>query len=157
MARMVKITGAKELEKALLLLSRGAARKAGRTAVRKAAKPILDAAKANVPVRSGRLKKSLQIKFKRQGRGGDASLMEAEVRVRPGPRRQNKSGGTVPGSQPNVYGAFVEFGTVHNRPQPFMRPAWEAEGGQSAIDRMGEELGKAIEVEAAKLGKGKAI
>ena len=57
------------------------------------------------------------------------------------------------GSRPDVYGAFVEFGTSDTAPKPYMRPAWDSEGGVSALDRIGDQLGRGIEDAAKRLRK----
>lgn len=168
-----KLSGFRELETALLELSTKEAKKIGRAALRQAAKPILQEARANVPVREGRLKKALRLKVDRgtdaNGNFSDAR-MEAEVglggaiakqyRKRLTKRKRKTAKGKVRdywyqiGSRPDVYGKFVEFGTSDTAPKPFMRPAWDKEGGQRAIDRVGKELGEGIEKAAKALKKG---
>ena len=169
MAQRVKFTGGKELERALLELGEKEAAKVGRAAVRATAKPLLDAARGNVPVREGRLKRSLQLKVDRMFEGGQRksgftaiikvsgrlgyrarrSDRQSRVRGKLGPARYNYQ----IGSSPNVYGAFVEFG-IHGPPQPFMRPAWEAEGGQVAINRMGKEIWTGLDKFVSQVRKG---
>lgn len=148
----IKVTGAKDIERALLMLSRNEARKIGRAALRKAAKPIVDAARANVPIKTGELRKGISVKVDRV-RGNDA-IQQAVIKVRPGPYRASKSERAENtyqvGSRRDVYGAFVEFGTSDTPAHPFMRPAWDAEGGAAAIERVGKELGAGLERVAAK-------
>lgn len=161
MAR-VKVTGALDIERALLALSRTEARKIGRAAIRKAARQIELAAEANVPVRTGTLKKAVQVKV---DQGRDKSFLFANIRIKKGPPRPRKTNrksrikgklaearyGYQIGTQPEVYGAFVEFGAPGNgvAPQPFMRPAWDSDGGNVALGRIGKELGDGIEKAAA--------
>lgn len=154
---MAKVTfkGGKDLERALLALAKREADKIGRKAVREAAKPILTTARANVPVRQGRLKRSLQIKVDRdrargQRRPGFIATIKVSGRLGYRPRKTNRrsrvKGKLGParanyqiGTRPDIYGAFQEFG-IHGRPRPFLRPAWDAEGGSVAIERMGKAI-----------------
>lgn len=163
---MTKVTfkGGTELERALLELSDRVAKKLARQALRKAAKPILDAAKANVPVHEGRLRRALRTKvdqgYDRQSKS-KLPVMTATIDVsgtgaktyRPAKTERARYSYQI-GSRPDVYGKFVEAGTSDTPAQPFMRPAWDAEGGQTAVDRIGREMGAAIEREAAGLKKG---
>ena len=163
MARNVVFKGGKELEKALLELSERTAKKLARQALRKAAKPILDAAKDGVPVREGRLKRALATKvdqsFDRKARS-KLPVMVATVGVigrgakeyRPSKGRSAKYSYQV-GSRPDVYAKFVEFGTSDTAAEPFIRPAWDSEGGETASDRIGKEMGAAIEREATSLAR----
>lgn len=160
MARKVTFTGGRELEKALYELAGKEAAKIGRAALRATARPILNEAKANVPVDQGRLKRSLVLKVDRAMENGRrAAAFTATVRVsgRLGyrPRKTDRAstvrGKSGParysyqiGSRPDVYGAFIEFG-LGVPMQPFMRPAWDAEGGQEALNRMGKEIWAGIE------------
>lgn len=143
----VKVTGAGDIQRALLMMARTEARKIARTALRKASKPIVDAAKAAVPVRTGELRKGISVKVDRV-RGNDA-VQQAVIKVKPGPYRPAKSDRAglsyQAGSRRDVYGAFVEFGTSDTPAEPFIRPAWDSEGGEVALDRIGKELGDGIE------------
>ena len=102
--------------------------------------------------------------------GKRVPLLEATIKVssRLGPRaRKSDRQSTVRGklgpakygyqigSHPNVYGAMQEFGTRNMRARPWMRPAWLAEGGQTALNRIGDDLGKGLEAEAAKKPRGR--
>ena len=169
MARAVSFTGGKALEKALLELTQKEAAKIGRAAVRATAKPILDTAKANVPIDQGRLKRSLGLKVDRameNGRRVPAFTATIRVSGRLGYRqrkseRQSRVRGKLGparysyqiGSRPDVYGVFIELG-LGVPPQPFMRPAWDAEGGQTALTRMGKEIWQGIEKFTARTSKG---
>ena len=150
----VLFTGGKELQRALLQLSQKEAKKIARRAVRVAAKPIFDAAKARVPVREGRLKRALQLRVDML-RG--SNVMSALINIkfkgdyRPTTSARAKYSYQV-GSDPKIYGSFTEFGTIDTAPQPFLRPAWDAEGGVTALNRLGKELGEGLERAAAALG-----
>lgn len=44
------------------------------------------------------------------------------------------------------YEGFQEFGTANHPPQPYARPAWDQEGGDKAMRRVGDELFIAMKV-----------
>lgn len=44
------------------------------------------------------------------------------------------------------YEGFQEFGTAKHGPQPYARPAWDQEGGDRAMKRVGDELFTAMKV-----------
>lgn len=50
------------------------------------------------------------------------------------------------------YGQFQEFGTAHHKPQPFMRPAWDA-NDERALEVMRETLGTEIEKTRTRIRK----
>jgi HK97 gp10 family phage protein len=134
MVRMnIEIKGAKELEKKLLSFEPKIGRKIVRNALRKAAKIILIAAKANCPVVTGDLKKSLRVRAmkKKKHRYG---VMVAT------------SAGWFKGK--TFYGAFVEYGTSRMPAKPFMRPAFDSEKGKAEMV-LKSELKKGIEMVGA--------
>lgn len=156
MSVTVKTEGFRELEKKLAALGDPKhAKNAGRQALRRAAVPIRDKAKALVHVDEGMIRKSIKIaaaKKPRKGRGGyeDAQyqvgvVIGIDANVEPAVTRPRKQG---KGSyrDPEVAGESVilEFGGVHSPAYPYFRPAWDANKGQS-IGRIGQELGPAIE------------
>lgn len=168
MARTV-FTGGKELERALLELSTKEAQKVGRFALRRAANYVLKAAKAGVPVDEGRLKRALRIKVDRlRGRNDVLSALvyvsskSSDYRSRKTDRQSRIKGRLGParysyqiGTRPDVYGRFVEYGRHKQgiRARPFLRPAWDANGGTIALGRIGDELWTGLSRAAAKLGR----
>ena len=66
---------------------------------------------------------------------------KTQVRFSVSPRRGGKNDG--------FYAHMVEFGTSKQAPQPFMRPAFEAQGNQS-IDAAKDYLAKRIDKEIQK-------
>jgi len=166
MVTRVKFHGGKDLERMLLQTLPREAKKIGRAAVRKAATQIRSAARDNVPVDQGRLKRAISVRVDREfsngvrGTGFEASVFikfSGDYRPRKTARRSRRRGGELAparysyqiGSAPKVYGAFVEYGTVDTPAQPFFRPAWDSQGGTVALKRIGDELGLGLE----KLGK----
>ena len=149
MSTRVTFTGGKELHRALLAMSTKETKRVGRAALRKAAKPILDAARANVPVDQGRLKRALRLRV--DTLRNNRSVMSAMIDVRKTAPRIGRASSTMP----KVYGQFVEYGTNDTRPQPFMRPAWDSLGSETALDRIGRELGEGLERAAAGMARGR--
>lgn len=103
-------------------------------AIRAGCKPILQAAKANVPTDSGNLKKSLGIVKRR-------SKDKTKVRFSVTPRRGGKFNG--------FYAHMIEFGTSKMSAQPFMRPAFDNQDNQS-IEEAKKYLAKRIDKEIEK-------
>lgn len=114
------VTGIKGLDKALKALPAKIEKKVLRQAMRKGVKPIQAAAKANVPVRSGTLKKA--------------------IKVRAMKRKKDRLGVLVIVGQGDFkgetfYGAMIEYGHFAGKrgtpdrkfveAKPFMRPAFE--------------------------------
>ena len=129
----VEVIGLRELEKALRDLGVAAGQKGGpvKTALMAAALPVLRSAQANVPVDTGRLKKSI----KRQRHPNPRYLNEiVGVGVDPGTKRSDKGGA--------YYGYIVEFR------QPFLRPAMES-NREKSVQIFKRKLGASIE----KIGK----
>lgn len=83
-----------------------------RSIYRESAKPLVAAARANVPAKTGNLKKSIKF-FKAR------SKTTFYVGPRAG-RRQKNDG---------YYGRWIEFGTKYIAPKPFMAPAIKQAGG----------------------------
>lgn len=78
-------------------------------ALRNAAKPVLEDAKVNAPVRTGKLKKGLKITRVKKKEGVKYILVGVD-------RGDNSE---------IFYGKFIEFGTSKMTARPFMQPAYE--------------------------------
>ncbi len=145
------INGLKDLEKALTQISKEYGPKEGektlRQALRNSAKPVLEAAKENVPEKSGKLKKSLKISVgkpnKQDKRRGATKDTVAVARVKAGNTKKAELGGVY-------YTHMVEYGTERSAPVPFLRPAIENESHRSR-EIFADELGKAIDKTAKRL------
>lgn len=155
----MRFEGGRELERALgelgTLFRR---RKAARETLLEAAEPIRAVAENAAPVRTGGKEK----RFKRAGdpdgvqsgvRGRGALKRHVSIGTRLSRRQsmQNRAG-KMPvevyvGTRDRV-GRLEEFGTRFAAAQPFMRPAWDAEGGQAALDRISEGLWRHIQRQA---------
>ncbi|MFY4862412.1 HK97-gp10 family putative phage morphogenesis protein [Aliarcobacter butzleri] len=106
-------------------------------AVRAGAKPLVDAAKANVPVDTANLKRSIGINRKK-------TKDKSQVWFTVSPRKGGKNDG--------FYGHMVEFGTSKMAAQPFMRPAFESQDKQS-IEAVKEYMALRIDKEVEKARK----
>lgn len=124
-----KMTGMKELDKKMKQLSRSAGKAVLRKTLREAAVPLVEAAQANAPKDTGGLRESISISTR---------LNKAQKRL------EKKAGGKssvemyVGSSSPLAH--LIEFGTAPRinggkyagskhpgtRPQPFLRPAFDA-------------------------------
>jgi HK97 gp10 family phage protein len=117
----IEVSGAQEIIKALDQLAPKAERKVLRQAMRKGLKPLLDAAKAEAPVDSGKLRNSLVIRAAKSRKRGAISL---EVR----PNEKWWAGD-------HYYPAQVEVGRPnldnHMDPDPFLTRAFESTGEAS--------------------------
>ena len=125
------LTGDKRLNRKLMKLRGPDAKKAIRKSTRPALKPVLQEAKNNVPVDSGALKKSLKIR----------SLPRSRTSI--GARVTSGDTGKRAFSGEQYYGAFVEFGTKHQKGQKFLKRAADRKRKQ-AIRIYGEHIGRNI-------------
>src|SRR5690606_8056174 len=127
------IEGAAEMDRLLKELGPRAASRAADRALRAGAKPIVQTAKDLVPTDSGDLQDSITAELQRQ-RGRSEKRVILVGFKKPISRRAH----------------LTEFGTVHSRAKPFMRPALDREAG-TAFGEMGRVLGDEITVEAEQL------
>ena len=147
-----KLEGGRELERALGELSKATAKAVVRRVLLDAAEPIRAQAEANAPVRSSgkktfRLSKGGALLERRRGAlkmhvGKGTRLSKNQARLN---RKLGKSEVEVYVGTRDRIGRLVEFGTQGTRPQPFLRRAWLAEGGQRAVTRIGSGLGVEID------------
>ncbi len=125
-------------------------------ATRAALAPVAKEAKARCKEDTGVLKKSIGVVIKNRGRNGTrgASVVGVVGPMRNirAPRKvitKGKHKGLVLVSIPTRYAHLVEFGHIikrgnkqvgHVPPRPFMRPAWDAAGGEAALSRFSEVM-----------------
>ena len=117
----VKVTGLKELSKALANLPKELQRGAESTALREGMKPVLKSARAKAPKDTGLLKKAIGLTV-RKGKKG----ITARVGARTGFRKQVMRNGRTVTADPAKYSHLVEYGTSHSAAKPFIRPAVES-------------------------------
>jgi HK97 gp10 family phage protein len=166
----VKVDGLRELEAALAEMKKATAKGTAVRALRKAAAPIAEHAQGSAPRRSGKLSESIGVTTKKPRNydagniaysqtmkdGGSAQAAAAAMRaarkanpatfaeifITPGAKRGN----------PLRQAMFQEFGTVNHAPQPFMRPAFDA-NKMPALETIRTELAVEIEKTRARLAK----
>jgi HK97 gp10 family phage protein len=154
----VQLSGFKELEEELAKVSKAVGRNALRRAGMKAMQPMANAAAGMAPVESGALRDSITVGTKVDnpvGRSEFAAVMrsggtqaEAVAALR-GARRA--AAGDAPfvelymgpakaeTKDEAIKAVAQEFGTSRHGPQPYMRPAFDAEA-MPTLDRLKDEL-----------------
>jgi HK97 gp10 family phage protein len=150
----IHISGAREMEMVLRQIPDYIAKKALNAALREAAKPILDEARALAPV--GQQSKG-RVRMRTTKRGkvsitnyGKLKLLLKIVTV---PARLTSHSATVAVTVGKAFwGMWVEFGipSRHIGARPFMRPAFEGKK-MDALNQLGKALGEQIEKAAKKL------
>lgn len=121
----MKVTGFKDLEKALMELPKATAKASVRRVLKKAAQPIADAGAGNAPKREGDLIASYGVGTRLTKRQRKLHRRESEVEVFAGPN--------------NPAAIQTEFGNAHQAAEPHLRPAWDAEK-MNSLDLIKEEL-----------------
>ncbi len=181
----IDVRGLKEIEKALFEIDKAATRKTVvRNALKKGGEPIAEAMRARAPVDDGDLTGNIIVSAKIKGEAGKAAYAKAmrdsagdkayAVKAMRDARRAAK--GTMPpvmlfvGPSERIFHAhLVEFATKPHingglfagsqhpgtRPQPFARPAFDAESGR-ALSMISDELRAQIMKAAARQAKRKA-
>ena len=114
---MIAFAGFKGLDADFKLLSQAEQRKVSRKAVRAGAVVFRDAVRANAPVRSGVLKRSISVDTVRGSATAGVKFKKVLVKKK-GKKGKHKS---VP-----FYWYFLEHGTSNMPAQPFVRPAFDA-------------------------------
>ena len=142
MVARMEFCGGRELEKALAQLDKAASRKStARRALKKAAAPIHRAYQSNTVVATGTLLSNEVIgtRLNRRQAALNRKLGKSEVEIHIGT------------SDPA--GIQQEFGNVHQAAAPALRPAYDAEGGERALTRIGDEMWLEIEKSADRQAK----
>jgi HK97 gp10 family phage protein len=159
MAMTVKLSGFKELEAELAKLSKAVGRNALMRAGMTAMQPMAAAARRLAPVDDGDLRESIDVgssaatddpgKFAyRIVKGGGGTDAQALVAMRDARRMYGTSLSGVmlymgPAAAPDKNTAIKaiaqEYGTSRHPPQPYMRPAFDAQV-QPTLDRLKKEL-----------------
>lgn len=113
----VTFAGFKELDADFQLLSKAEQRKVSRKAVRAGAVVFRDAVRANAPVRSGLLKRSISVDTVRGSATAGVKFKKVLAKKK-GKKGRHKS---MP-----YYWYFLEHGTSNMPAKPFVRPAFDA-------------------------------
>ncbi|MBL3611325.1 HK97-gp10 family putative phage morphogenesis protein [Rhodovulum sulfidophilum] len=131
MSVTMKLEGFAELEAELDRLSQAAGKGALRRALRTAAEPLAERMRANAPTDEHELQESIAVSTKlspRQRKTHRKLVRDDKASVE-----------MFVGAGPLPQAHLQEFGTVSTPPQPWARPAWEAEKGP-LLDRLREEM-----------------
>lgn len=158
MARQsVRVDGLKELDAALGELSKSLAKGALRRTLVKAGKPIADRARSLAPIDTGELRDSIAVSTRLSNPAGKsefaaamragAGVAAATAALRSARRAAAGEGSTAEvyvGAGPLPQAHLVEFGSINNTAQPFLRPAWDEKRGE-ALDIIKNDLGSEIQ------------
>jgi HK97 gp10 family phage protein len=136
----IKVHGMAEIRRALEELGTQAASRVARSALNRAATPVVKRAKelapqpgdSDDPHSTGALRKAIAKRLRRQRRGSDKQVVVIGLE-KPVSRRVH----------------FVEFGTRFMRPEPFLRPALDERVGE-VLRIMREAMAAGIQREVAK-------
>lgn len=132
----MKLQGLRELEEQLLKLGAEVGGKVLARAARKAFAPVVEIAKARVPVDTGALHESIRLTVSKPK--GEGAAVVAGMRIA---GRTARHGG---GGDPSVYWRYVEMGTAKKAARPFARPALDANAG-AVVETLRTELAAGIE------------
>jgi HK97 gp10 family phage protein len=143
----VRLTGFRELERALKELPKATGKNVLRRVGKAAMEPMADSAAAKAPHAEGRLAFSIVVSEKRTRRVRGKLASRAGIQMAMGPST----------GLPGVlnYAAFVEFGKINTPAQPYMRPAWD-QGAELMLQHVKDNLGSEISKAAGKLAKKRA-
>ena len=151
-ATVVRLTGFRELERALEQLPKATGKNVLRRVAKGALEPMADMAAARAPHRTGRLSFSIAVSEKRTRR-----VKPSTTRYINGGFRASPSTGIDMAMGPAsgfgaalTYASFDEFGTVDTPAFAYMRSAWDS-GAMNALQRVQFTLGKEIEKAARKV------
>lgn len=163
MANTVKIDGLRELEAALSQFSKSTARGILHRALKKAAAPIRDQAKADAPVDTGELRDSIVIRTKSTGGGAGKAAYAATMR-RGGSKSQAakaaRAANRAAGPQPMTatvsvaadvgHAVFAEFGSRGRPGTSFLSRAMTSRG-RDALKLVGSEMRTEIQKSAKRV------
>ncbi len=160
MSVTVKIDGLKELDKQLELLTKRAGKGVLRRTLRDAAEPLAEKARALAPDDSGNLRGSITVSTKldeRQSRMHRRMFRDdkASSEMFVGPAYDLGGGGRHAhlvefGTAPHIVGGkFAGARHPGTAPQPFMRPAWDADQ-QQMLERLKAKLWDEIQKSVAR-------
>jgi len=136
----VRVEGLSEMKDAFLEIPKTTGKNIIKRVLAKRAQPIATDASAGAPVNTGKLRGSVTVGTKlsrRQARAARDSRSYTEVYAGPGALAQS---------------TLQEFGTSKDKPQPFMRPAWDrAKGG--LLNNLATDLWAEIQKAAERIAR----
>ena len=143
----IQIEGLRELSQRIAKLQRDVQLKIARSATNAGAQVIKRRAKDRITSNSSKNQTSIDtgsllnaVVVKRLGKSESNLTSEHIVAVRR--RKSGRKTKTLQATAPHA--ALVEFGTVHQPPEPFMRPAFD-EGKEEALGKMIAKLEAGID------------
>jgi HK97 gp10 family phage protein len=141
MAFTVKVEGLAALETALRELPDATAKNVLRRVARARLEPVAARARQLAPVEEGDLRDSITVstKLTRRQRSQHRKYGPDDVEV-------------FAGAGPHPQAHMQEFGTEDHGPQPFMRPAWDAER-DGVLEGVKDDLWQEIEKAANRLAR----
>lgn len=147
-ARMA-IKGGRELVALLNELGPAIANKHLRVAIKAGLQPMLEAAKKEAPVDTGRLKETLiaQVSKKKQEIVGRIRPKKITAKMRAKIRLNGKPGALLYDA---YYAGFTNYGTKFQRPQRWMNRAF-SESREAAVEKFLQVLKPAVEAEVRAL------
>ncbi len=162
----MRVEGFKELESALLDMSRATARNVAIRALRRAAEPVREQAERLAPVRQGNLALSIVASPRAKNSVGKAEYAaamagglgkDAAVSAMRAARRSAKGSSSIVevhvGPRTGVgvirYAHLIEFGSSQMPAQPYMRPAWDGQK-DNALGRLRDDLATEIKKAVAR-------
>lgn len=134
----IRVEGLRELDRALRELPKATGKNVLKRVLMKAGQPIEHHAERLAPVRTGHLKQSIGTGTKLTRRQRRQHKKESPVEV------------FVGAAEPKAH--MQEFGQAHHPPQPFLRPAWDA-NKMGALNSIKNDLGEEIEKARQRLAK----
>lgn len=162
----IKVEGLRELKAALDELPKATARNVQQRVLLRRAQPIVDAAKAKVPVRTGALRNAIRATTTRpRGHKAASSRAFAKIRGMGGSVAAARAGAKEAGS--SLVEVFVgpigrlpqagqqEWGNRNHPPHPYLRPAWD-EGKEALQAGIKADMWTEIQKAAARRAKRQA-
>jgi HK97 gp10 family phage protein len=158
---IITVSGLKELQQRLVAIGAVSGTKAMRSSMFTATKPIIDKAKATVPVRSGALRQSITRSFSVKNNGGSVFFGDgagSRFTINVGPRVRNRTAVALYNLVYKLkhpirgifYGHFIEFGTASGtKATHWLRNALESTA-DAAVELLASTLKKRIETTAKK-------
>lgn len=140
MARRFKIEGLRETEAALAALPKSTGKNVLKRVLIKAAAPIEDDAAANAPELSGHLRRDVKT-------GTRLTRRQAAMN-----RKLGKSAVEVHVGVSDPAGVQTEFGNEHQKAEPWLRPAWDA-NSDGSLEIIKSDLETEIDRAATRLAK----
>lgn len=142
----IKTKGFREIDQALKRIEKKATAKAVmRRSLTNAAKPVAEKAQAMAP-------KSDQPELSPSVTVGTKLSKRQQKLHRKAFKNNRASVEVFVGAGPLSSAHNQEFGNQNHPAQPFMRPAWDAEG-RATLDRLGDEMWRQIEGQAKRTAK----